>query len=113
MEYNEPLNLSIKKKPIAVVTPSSSNKVDAASGTTHSSDINIHADETNERLDSTSPNGDPNETNDMSRTTSLPNSDESIAICNNNANEITISVNMINFVFIYLVLKFKYLKNLL
>lgn len=32
MEYNEPLNLSIKKKPIAVVIPSSSsssNKGDA------------------------------------------------------------------------------------
>lgn len=30
MEYNEPLNLSIKKKPIAVVTPSSSSSTSAA-----------------------------------------------------------------------------------
>lgn len=34
MEFNEPLNLSIKKRPVAVVTPSSSNKTTTQSATT-------------------------------------------------------------------------------
>lgn len=33
MEFNEPLNLSIKKRPVAVVTPSSSNKTSTQSST--------------------------------------------------------------------------------
>lgn len=34
MEFNEPLNLSIKKRPVAVVTPSSSNKTTTQTATT-------------------------------------------------------------------------------
>lgn len=56
MEYNEPLNLSIKKRPIAVVTPSSSNnKVGTnasavtASGPAINSDA-IYADENDDTL---------------------------------------------------------------
>lgn len=65
MEYNEPLNLSIKKKPIAVVIPSSSNKDDA-----------------NERLDTASPSGinESDDTNRSSPSIAIP--DDTNA-CNN------------------------------
>lgn len=88
MEYNEPLNLSVKKKPIAVVTPSSTNKCDAGSEAgSESSDI-LHTDDTNERIDDTSsPNEDPNDTDSINiRTTPLANSNERAA-CNNNSND--------------------------
>lgn len=59
MEYNEPLNLSVKKKPIAVVIPSSSttnNKVDGTGSA--GSIISNDADDPNERLDTlSSPSG--------------------------------------------------------
>lgn len=95
MEYNEPLNLSVKKKPIAVVTPSSTNKCDAGSEAgSESSDI-IHTDDTNERIDDTSsPNGEPNETDDVNiRTTPLANSDDR-ASCNNNSNDTILTVKL-------------------
>lgn len=56
MEYNEPLNLSIKKRPIAVVTPSSSNNkigtnVTTVTATPASINESIYADENEHRLD--------------------------------------------------------------
>lgn len=66
MEYNEPLNLSIKKKPIAVVIPSSSSNKDDA----------------NERLDTTSPTG-LNESDDTNRSSPSVTVAEETSLCNN------------------------------
>lgn len=92
MEYNEPLNLSVKKKPIAVVTPSSTNKCDAGSEAgSESSDI-IHTDDTNERIDGTSSPEDPHDTDTINiRTAPLANSNERAA-CNNNTNDTILPV---------------------
>lgn len=80
MEYNEPLNLSIKKKPIAVVTPSSSssNKVDVAGS---SGSTNNDADDPSERLNTSSPNG-VNESDNMNQSSAVPNTDD-INACHN------------------------------
>lgn len=79
MEYNEPLNLSIKKKPIAVVTPSSSapSKVDGAGS---SGSISNDADDQSDHLDTSS--GVMNESDNMNRSTPVPNPDE-INACHN------------------------------
>lgn len=80
MEYNEPLNLSIKKKPIAVVTPSSSapNKVDGAGS---SGSISNDADDPSDRLDIATPTG-VNDSDNMSRSSPVPHLDE-INACHN------------------------------
>lgn len=94
MEYNEPLNLSVKKKPIAVVTPSSTNKCDVGSEAGSECSDLIHTDDTNERIeDTSSPNGEPNETDDMTvRTTPLTNLDDRTS-CTNNSNDTSLTVN--------------------
>lgn len=86
MEYNEPLNLSIKKKPIAVVTPSSSNKVDIGGS---SGSISNDADDPSEHLDTSSPSG-VNESDNMNQSSPpVPNTDDtnacidSISVCVN------------------------------
>lgn len=80
MEYNEPLNLSIKKKPIAVVTPSSSasNKVDVTGSSRSTSN---DADDPSEHLDTSSLSG-VNESDSMNRSSPVPNTDE-INACHN------------------------------
>lgn len=80
MEYNEPLNLSIKKKPIAVVTPSSSasNKVDAAAS---SGSVSNDVDDPSEHLDTSSLSG-VNESDSMNRSSPLANADDTNA-CHN------------------------------
>lgn len=79
MEYNEPLNLSVKKKPIAVVIPSSStanNKVDGT-GTGSSGSISNDADDPSERLDtSASPSGGMNDNDNVNRSTPMPHLDD-------------------------------------
>lgn len=81
MEYNEPLNLSVKKKPIAVVIPSSStsnNKVDGTAGTgTISGSISNDADDPSERLDtSSSPSGGIHDNDNVNRSSPVPHLDE-------------------------------------
>lgn len=86
MEYNEPLNLSIKKKPIAVVTPSSSsasNKVEMSAAGSSGSTSN-DADDPSENLDTPSPSG-VNESDNMNRSSPITNPEE-INICHT-ANE--------------------------
>lgn len=80
MEYNEPLNLSIKKKPIAVVTPSSSapSKVDGAGS---SGSISNDADDPSDHLDASTLSG-VNESDIMNRSTPMPNPEE-INACHN------------------------------
>lgn len=79
MEYNEPLNLSVKKKPIAVVIPSSSttnNKVDGT-GTGSSGSLSNDADDPSERLDtSASPSGGLNDSDNVNRSTPMPHLDD-------------------------------------
>lgn len=85
MEYNEPLNLSVKKKPIAVVIPSSSatNKVDGTTGSSGS--ISNDANDASERVDaflSSSPSGGMNDGDNINRSTPLPHPDDANA-CHN------------------------------
>ncbi|XP_031621993.1 putative mediator of RNA polymerase II transcription subunit 26 isoform X2 [Contarinia nasturtii] len=76
MEYNEPLNLSIKKKPIAVVTPSSSNKVDIGG---NFGSVSNDADDPSEHLDTSSPSG-VNESDNMNQSSPpVPNTDDTNA----------------------------------
>ncbi|XP_055317461.1 putative uncharacterized protein DDB_G0277255 isoform X2 [Sitodiplosis mosellana] len=86
MEYNEPLNLSIKKKPIAVVTPSSSasNKLDVAGSSGSASN---DADDPNERLDTSSPSG-VNERDNMNQSSPVPNIEDTSA-CRNATDSIS------------------------
>lgn len=88
MEYNEPLNLSIKKKPIAVVTPSSSasNKLDVAGSSGSASN---DADDAIERLDSSSPSGGVNESDNMNQSSPVPNIDDASA-CHNATDSISV-----------------------
>lgn len=90
MEYNEPLNLSIKKKPIAVVTPSSSasNKLDVVGSFGSASN---DADDPIERLDTSSPSG-VNESDNMNQTSPVPNIDDTSA-CHNAIDSISVCSN--------------------
>lgn len=83
MEYNEPLNLSVKKKPIAVVIPSSSTSNNKVDGTGSSVSISNDADDPNERLDTlSSPSGGIHDNDNLNRSTPLPHLDET-NICHN------------------------------
>lgn len=92
MEYNEPLNLSIKKKPIAVVTPSSSasNKVDIGGS---SGSISNDADDPSDRLETSTPIG-VNESDSMNHSSPVPNPEELNACHNATTDSVSVCLSL-------------------